>query len=301
MDQAMRDMRIRRIISSHDICGEGALWHPHREVVFWTDINRGLLHRCALQSEALETWRFDEPVTAVALTTDEDLLLLVLGGRIVLWSLRLEKTVSTLFTLPEWPEVRCNDARVDPNGTLWFGTMENNVRSDGSTRPITRSVGQLYSLAAGTEAQVWCTEMGIANTIAWSPNLETMYFGDTLQNCLYRCKFDAERSRIENRTVFQQGFARGFPDGSAVDAEGYLWNCRYGGACILRIAPDGTVVQVIDTPVNNPTTCAFGAEAMKTLIFTSAGEHRAAEDDNEGSLFCLDVNTSGLPSTPFRL
>ena len=297
----MRDTPIRRVVTSRDICGEGVLWHPQQEAVFWTDINRGLLHRYTLQKESLQTWQFDQPVTAVTLTSDDDLIMLVLGGRIDLWNMKLEQTVSTLFTLPEWPAARCNDARVDPNGVLWFGTMQNNVRPDGSTGPVTQWIGQLYSLAAGSEAQVWGAEIGIANTIAWSPDHETMYFGDTLRNCLYRYDFDPGRSRIQKRAAFQEGFARGLPDGSTIDAEGYLWNCRYGGACIIRIAPDGAVVDVVDTPVKNPTTCAFGGAAMRTLFFSSAGEDRAAQGGDEGSLFALELETPGLPTTPFRL
>lgn len=297
----MRHMPIRCIVSSHDVCGEGVLWHPQQNAVFWTDINRSLLHRYTPGSGASETWRFDQPVTAVALTSDEDLILIVLGGRIVLWSLRLEETISTLFTLSGWPSVRCNDARVAPNGVLWFGTMENNVRPDGSTGVVREWTGQLYSLAAGCDAQTWYSGLGIVNTVAWSPDGETMYFGDTLRNCLYQGTFDSERNKIENVAIFHHGFARGLPDGSAVDQEGYLWNCRYGGACILRIAPDGSVAEVLETPVKNPTTTTFGSTDLRTLFFTSAGEDRAANDGAEGSLFSLELETPGLPTTPFRL
>ena len=44
------------------------------------------------------------------------------------------------------------------------------------------------------------------------------------------------------------GFGRGHPDGSAVDSEGYLWNCRYGGGCVVRVAPDGAVERVVEVP-----------------------------------------------------
>lgn len=33
----------------------------------------------------------------------------------------------------------------------------------------------------------------------------------------------------------------GLPDGSQVDADGYLWNSEWGGSQIVRYAPDGTV------------------------------------------------------------
>jgi len=126
-----------------------------------------------------------------------------------------------------------------------------------------------------------------------------MYFGDTLTNQLYQCGFDLASSSLTSIDVFNEGFARGLPDGSSVDAEGCLWNCRYGGGCIVRFAPDGSIAEVIDTPCLSPTTCIFaGSEQM--LYFTSANDNGPGEQPN-GALYSMHVETTGLPSTPFRL
>jgi len=291
---------ICRIAATQDICGEGCVWHPQQNAVFWTDINRSLLHRCSLVSGSIETWAFDQPVTAVALTTQQHLLTLILGGRIVLWDLRTYRETDVLFRLPGWPSLRCNDARVDPSGVLWFGTMQNNVKPDGSTAQVTMWQGNLYSLAAGGEAKEWESGFGIVNTLAWSPTGETMYFGDTLANCLYRGAFDPVCSRLESREIFFADFPRGLPDGSTVDAEGNLWNCRFGGECIVRIAPDGAIAGVIDTPVRNPTTCAFAGDHASTLVFTSAADN-TRRDEVEGCLFSLETDVRGMLSVPLQL
>lgn len=292
---------VRTVVSSHDVCGEGVLWHPVHNTIFWTDINRGLLHRYLPEDEVVDTWSFDQPVTVVTSTTDDDLLLVVLGGKIVLWNLRLEKIVATLFNLPGWPAVRCNDARVAPNGTLWFGTMENNVKADGTTAEVTQWVGQLYSLDSNFKVQSWMSGFGISNTVAWSPDGAVMYFGDTLRNCIYRSAFDAGHNRIRDASIFCEGFLRGLPDGSTVDRDGYLWNCRYGGSCIVRYAPNGSVSHVVDTPVKNPTACAFGAGEMRTLYITSAGDGDPICNSTAGALLALETEVAGLPVTPFLL
>lgn len=296
----MVQSHIRRVAATQDICGEGCVWHPQQNAVFWTDINRGLLHRCSMASGRIETWAFDQPVTAVALTTHQPLLALILGGRIVLWDSRTHQETDVLFRLPGWPALRCNDARVDPTGVLWFGTMQNNVQADGSTAQVTTWQGALYSLAAGGEAKQWQSGFGIVNTLAWSPNGETMYFGDTLANCIYRGAFDTVRSRLESREIFFANFSRGLPDGSTMDAEGHLWNCRFGGACIVRIAPDGSIAGIIETPVRNPTTCAFAANDASTLLFTSAAG-TTPSNGFEGSLFSFQTSVRGMLSTPLRL
>jgi sugar lactone lactonase YvrE len=289
---------IRCLATTQDICGEGCVWHPQQNAVYWTDINRGLLHRHSLDTGTVETWRFDEPVTAVVLTTNEFVLVLILGGSIVIWDTLAHRIIEILFRLPEWPAVRCNDARVDPAGVLWFGTMQNNVRHDGTTSEVTEWRGALYSLVAGAKPKQWHSGFGISNTLVWSPNGETMYFGDTLENCIYRGSFDPISSRLESREVFFTGFPRGLPDGSTMDEEGHLWNCRYGGSCIVRVAPDGSVADIIETPVTNPTTCAFASIDANTLLFTSAAD---PSQPAEGSLYALQTSVRGLLSTPMRL
>ena len=54
---------------------------------------------------------------------------------------------------------------------------------------------------------------------------------------------------ITNEAVFFPASTVDLPDGSTVDAEGYLWNCRYDGGCIVRVAPEGKIDRVIEMPV----------------------------------------------------
>jgi sugar lactone lactonase YvrE len=178
--------------------------------------------------------------------------------------------------------------------------MQNNVRSDGGGIPITQNLGELLCLKANNRTKLWHAGIGIANTVAWSPAGDYFYFGDTLRNLIYVCEFDRDAGLITEPVIFAKDFPRGLPDGSAMDSQGYLWNCRYGGSSIVRFAPDGTVVEVIEAPVKNPTTCTFGGPDLKTLYVTSA-----AASDNEsglgGALFGMEVEVAGLPSNRFLL
>jgi sugar lactone lactonase YvrE len=292
---------IECIAATSDICGEGAIWHAEHHAIYWTDINRRLIHRCSLPSRSVETWKFDQPVTALTHTTHPDTLLVVLGGSILLWSPIRGQCDRVLYKLPEWPLVRCNDARVDPAGVLWFGTMQNNITSNNSTNPVTAYVGDLISLHSDGELRHWQSEIGIANTLAWTPSGETMLFADTLRNEIYSFDYNIDTQGISNRRIFCAGFERGLPDGSTMDVDGYLWNCRYGGGCIVRFAPDGSIDRVIDVPVANPTTCTFGGEDRRTLYFTSAGEGKHVAGAVDGGLFSMRTESPGLPFTPFRL
>lgn len=289
------------IAATGDICGEGVAWHPEKADVYWTDINRCLLHRYTSIDASVDTWQFEQPVTAVTLTSDPEQLLIVLGGSVILWNTKRCLRSATLFELPSWPATRCNDARVGPDGSLWFGTMQNNVRSDGGNVPITENLGELLCLDASGRTRVWHRHIGIANTVEWSPAGDRLFFGDTLRNCIYVSSFDSSLSSIAPPVMFTEGFSRGLPDGSAMDSQGHLWNCRYGGGCIVRFAPDGSVADVIETPVKNPTTCAFGGPDLKTLYITSATAPDADEGELGGALFAMQMEIAGLPFNRFRL
>src|ERR1022692_3188945 len=122
---------IRCIVPAGDICGEGAVWHSEQNALYWTDINRFLVHRFDARSQETKTWIFDEPVTAVNLTADTGVLLLTLGSKVGLWSPHTHPLIQTIHRLEATPEMRFNDARIDPRGSLWVGTMRNNVGSQG--------------------------------------------------------------------------------------------------------------------------------------------------------------------------
>jgi sugar lactone lactonase YvrE len=292
----MRD-ELRCVVPVGDICGEGAVWHPEQAAVYWTDINRFLVHRFDPVAGTTETWLFDEPVTSVNLTTDEETLLLVLGSRAALWRPHAHPEFTTIYALANAPAMRFNDARVDPRGSLWAGTMRNNVGERGELLNVEFAGGVLYRIDPDGTATEWKHEIGISNTVAWSPDAKTFYFGDTTANVLWAFDYDGQTGAIAGQRDHLAGFGQGAPDGSAIDAEGFLWNARYGGGCVVRIAPDGRVDRVLTMPVARPTTCAFGGPDLRTLYITSA----RSDEQLSGSLFALHVEAGGVPDSRFRL
>ena len=288
---------IKCIALSGDICGEGPVWHPEQSALYWTDINRSLVHRFTPDSQATHTWTFQEPVTAVNLTTDPERLLLVLGSCVGLWSPLSHPYIKTIFRLSDAPEMRFNDARADPRGSLWVGTMRNNVGASGEGLDVSFENGVLYRIDPDGGASEWKHGIGISNTVAWSPDRTTFYFGDTTANAIYQFDYDLRNGEISNERPFLVNYQHGVPDGSAIDSEGFLWNTRPGARCLIRIAPDGSVDRTIDLPVLRPTSCAFGGEGLKTLYITTA---RSA-DELSGSVLALRTEVGGDPENRFRL
>ena len=289
--------KIGCVTPTGDICGEGAVWHPDEQALYWTDINRFLIHRFAPEDGATFTWMFEEPVTSMNLTTDPKRLLVVFASRVGLWSPDTHPHVETLWELPTAPEMRCNDAGIDPRGSLWVGTMRNNVGPRGENLDVIFTDGVLYRIEPNGTATEWKRNIGISNTVAWSPDHKTFYFGDSAANEISTFRFDQQTGAISGEQPFLAGYDLGAPDGSTVDREGFLWNTRPGAGALIRVAPDGRVDQIVRLPASLPTTCTFGGRDLRTLYITSA----RSEDQLSGSLFGIEMETGGLPANRFLL
>lgn len=292
---------VQCVAPTGDICGEAATWSADESRIYWVDINRFLLHRLDLRTGAVTSHLFDQPVVALSLTTREGMLLVALGSKLILLDVEADTREGFGVSLPGTPNVRFNDGRTDPNGVFWIGSMGNNVGLNGENLDVTDGQGKLFCYQSGGALEKVEADIGIANTLCWSPDKSTFYFGDTLKNEIRAYPFDAATSRIGVGVTHFKGFERGFPDGSTIDADGFLWNCRFGGGCIVRIAPDGSVDRVIEMPVKNITTCCFGGADLSTLYVTTASIMKADGDRLAGSLFAIPTETRGLPENRFKL
>jgi sugar lactone lactonase YvrE len=283
-----------------DWCGEGAVWHAAEKSVYWTDINRFLVHRYDTMNRSVQTWFFEEPVTAMILTDRDDTLTVVLGSRVIFWKPATDERRDQGFRHEKWPLVRSNDARPDSRGSLWLGSMRNNVNPDGSPGEVGGKDGVLVRIDPDGSFTEWMRDICISNTVAWSPDRKRFYTADTPLNEMYVCDYDESTGSISNRRPFFHGFRRGKPDGSAVDSEGYLWSCRYGGHCIVRVSPDGEVDHIIEMPATNITTCTFGGDNLTTLYVTSAALGTIPGDRFGGGLFAINTTVKGQPENRFR-
>ena len=283
-----------------DRCGEGVIWHEAHAAAYWTDINRFLIHRFIPSEGTVRSWFFTEPVTALSLTNREDTLVVALGSRVILWEPRSDYRHDHAFQLEGWPLVRLNDGRADPRGSFWVGSMRNNVKADGSPGEAGGQDGILYRIDPDGRTTVHRRNLGISNTLAWSPDRRRFYFGDSLANVIWKYDYDPESGDIGNERPFLENFARGFPDGSSVDSQGFLWNCRFYGGCIVRVAPTGDIDRIIEMPVRNVTTCTFGGHDRQTLYITTASTDSAPGDRFAGGLFALESDVPGQPENRFR-
>ncbi|MGB1471326.1 MAG: SMP-30/gluconolactonase/LRE family protein, partial [Candidatus Puniceispirillaceae bacterium] len=74
------------IVPAGDLCGEAVTWDAFTNRLYWSDINRFLLHIYDAGSRSTRTHIFDEPVVAISLTDCPEQLLVALGSQLILFN-----------------------------------------------------------------------------------------------------------------------------------------------------------------------------------------------------------------------
>jgi sugar lactone lactonase YvrE len=271
---------------------EGPVWHAAERAFYFVDIKGRRLHRCNEHGGDRLSWQAPAEIGFALPMADGDFIC-GLPGKLARFT--ASGNFDTVLDIEAHaPGNRCNDGYVDAAGRLWFGTMDN-----GETAPS----GTLYRLDA-RGLQAMDDGIIITNGPCHSPDGKTFYHTDTLGRMVYAydCAPDGTLSGKRIFVQYPQGVP-GHPDGSAVDAEGYVWISLFGGSRIERYAPDGTLAVTVAMPCPNITKVAFGGDDLRTVFVTTArkgmSEAALAAHPLAGGVFTFRVDVPGLPQHPF--
>lgn len=272
--------------------GEGPFWDIPTQALYWVDIAARQALR--LKNGALQIWQLPEHVSAFIPCESGDALVTLSSG---VYRLDLVTEALTLLCVADpHPGNRGNEARCDAQGRLWLGTMQNNIGEQGEDLPITRRSGGLFRIDADATVTPLLSGLGIPNTLLWNEDGGHVHFGDSMDGTLYRYSIQPDGQLAPARVWFGP-HERGGPDGSAMDAEGYIWNARWDGSCLLRLSPLGEVDRIIELPVSRPTSCVFGGPDLTTLYITSAAS--PLDHPLDGALLAIEVDVPGKPCHRF--
>jgi sugar lactone lactonase YvrE len=275
-----------------DRLGEVPVWSVRERCLWWVDVLTPTLRRYAPATGEHASWTIPvRSLGCVALHANG----LILGTDVGVLAFDPQSGATSLLAQPEpdKPTHRLNDGRCDRHGRLWVGSMNERAFVPEGT---------LFRVDPDLSVHPMLDRIKVPNAIAFSPDDRTLYFADTRAYTIWRFDFDLAEGHISNRRVFVETNAPARPDGACVDADGFLWNAHFAGACLVRYAPDGRVDRVVDLPVGNPTCCCFGGDNLDILFVTSASDAvltGAHPSDVCGKLIALDVGSRGLPEPAF--
>ena len=283
------------VVDAYDALGECCLWCPVTRQVWWLDIQRPSLQSYDPLTKEHRVHPLPGRYCGCAALRKSGGLVLALDGGLHGFDPATGKLSFLCQPESNEPGNRYNDGRCDRRGRLWIGTMDVNICC---------ASGSFYRVSADRTALRLFDGITVPNSTAFSPDDRTLYFADTPRHAIWAFDFNLHAGTIGDRRLFADlSSRRGLPDGSCVDAEGFLWNAEYGGHRLTRYAPDGRVDRTIELPVTNPTCCCFGGENLDTLFVTSATAKpkpgQGTPAPMEGGLLALNVGVRGMPEAAF--
>ena len=285
-----------------NLLGEGITWSVDQENLYWLDVViPSKLFQLHLPTNKLSTFIMPEMISSISIRSKKDLIIASQYG-VYNYNLTSNNFTRLIETEPLLKFNRSNDGASDIKGRFWFGTMQNNLDEEGQDIPITKNSGSLYRLNTDLTLDKIESNLGIPNTFIWNPDNTKFYFTDSMEGIIYSYDFNEKSGEITNKTNFAT-FNRGVPDGSTMDNEGFVWNCRWGGSCVVRFDPLGRVDRVLEVPIANVTNCVFGGKDLKTLFITTARQGLSKEyvkkNPYAGSLFAIDLSIKGIEDNNF--
>src|SRR5512142_3526299 len=158
--------------------GEGPIWSPSEQAVWFVDIKRNRIHRFEPISRRKRS--YETPPNPSFIVAEK-------GGTFVVGLQsglhRFDPKTGDFALLcevePDKPRNRLNDGALDPKGRLWFGTMDNDEKEKS---------GSLYRLDRRGPAEV-DGGYAITNGPCFSPDGRILYHTDTRESTIYAFDF----------------------------------------------------------------------------------------------------------------
>jgi L-arabinonolactonase len=311
------------VLDCRNLLGEGVLYDDRIQTVLWTDILSAQLHTLQLNhadpTQALHTvYPLPKKLCSFGLLeqapSDQGCpLLCAWEDGFQLYDVAKQTALSAMSVgedvNPAKGGTRLNDGRVDPTGRRFMcGGFY------GNQRGITMKVYRVE--IASSSDQEWSLRhepivdsIEVTNSICWSLDGTTMYLADSPKRHILAYDYDLNTGSISNPKPFHAKLETevGVPDGSCVDAEGYVWNAVWKNgvepSCVQRIDPStGLVSFTVHMPdtTSQVSCCCFGGENMDLLFITTACESRdKALEPHAGGLYAARLPFRGRKESKF--
>ena len=284
------------LCNTASVLGEGPTYDPDTDTVWWFNILGKELHELNLTTGRKDVHALPMMASVLAridagrqlLATEEGLFVRDVTSGALTFYAALEAGK---------PENRSNDGRTHISGALWIGTM-------GKRAEI--QAGAIYHVANGRVTKIF-DGVTIPNSICFSPDGSFGYFTDTRISRLMRVLLDPQTGLPAGEPIVLVDSTEepGGIDGSVCDADGYIWNARWGSGFVDRYSPDGLRIERYRVPAMQASCPAFIGRNADRLAVTSAWE---GLDDNArslqpqaGALMELGIAVKGVFDPPYKL
>lgn len=275
--------------------GEGAFWDHHNQRLYWVDIEGKKVNIYDPASKKNKAFDTNSRVGTVV-PRDKDEAVIALEDGIYILNTNSGQISLLSDVEADMPFNRFNDGKCDPNGNLWVGSMHLDQSAPKAN---------LYKVARNGKATMMLDSVTISNGIVWTSDKKTMYYIDTPTGHIRAFDFDHITSTISNeRVAVVIPESLGFGDGMTIDEEDKLWVALWNGNGVVRFDPlTGSLLEKIEVPAHNVTSCSFGGKNFDTLYMTTSSLDMNEEEIKRyplaGSLFEVKPGVKGVAGNFF--
>ena len=272
-------MKIRALSEHRCHLGEGPLWDQQEQALYWVDGFGPTLYRYASDSGQTELWQLPgRQVGSVALRERGGLILAMDQG---FYTFDTESGQAEAIAQPLAGRegLRLNDGKVDPFGSFVAGGMNIDYHQQENC-PMLR-------LSAQLEVSEILDGFGCFNGPCFSADGALLYVTGRTDGVIEVFDYGPEQRPRNGRVLLRDCN----PDGATVDAEGFIWSAQWDDACLLRIAPDGTVDTRLEIPDQVVTSVMFGGADLDSIFVTTIGgsvEDTTPVGDAPGRLLVIE-------------
>jgi xylono-1,5-lactonase len=275
--------------------GEGPIWLQRDDALWFVDIVGKQIHWYHPATGERRAWPAPSAVSFIVPKRGGGFMVGLKTG-LHLFDSAAGAFVNFVAVEEHLPNNRLNDAAVDEEGALWFGSMDD-LETD--------STGSLYRLGSDGHPVVKDRGYIVTNGPAFSPCGKFFYHTDSSNRVIF--VFDRHPcGGLSGKRAFahiEEG--AGYPDGTTIDAEGCVWVALWRGSAVRRYSPEGELIGTIRFPCSNVTKIAFGGDDLCTAFATTAFKGLSAADREAqplaGDLFSFRVSVPGLPANTLNL
>lgn len=289
--------------------GEGPHWDVETQSLYMVNLTAGIImrydykqnkmYKCQIENEQWAS--FIIPIEGspdqFAVGTERRVSIVRWDG--VSETCKVEKTILTIEQSEKYGSNRLNDAKCDPRGRLFLGTMH---RSD-----FVQRTGNFYKLLKNGSHELLKTDVGISNGLAWNEKAKKFYYIDSEDFEVKEYDYDVNTGDIKNpKVIFDLRNMKGdgvnlIPDGMTIDTEGNLYIATFNGSAVFKVDPNnGQMLMEIKLPCEQITSAAFGGPNLDILYVTTASENNKPLP-NGITYKITGLGAKGLPMTKLKL
>jgi xylono-1,5-lactonase len=256
----MGDTEVEVALSIRAEHAEGPVWDAVTARLWWVDITGQRVHCFDPDSGNDTSWATCGQPGGVVLSEAGEPVVATPEGLAV-----LDRSTGTMnLRVPveqDRAENRANDVKTDGTGRAWVGTMAYDKRPRNAA---------LYRVDGGQVTRA-ADGLTICNGPAFDEPQERLYLADTALFVVDVFDLDPATGALTGRRRFIDFCeARVWPDGITVDDEGMLWVALGRAGAVHRYRADGTLDGLVELPVTNPTSVAFGGIGGRDLYITTS-------------------------------